>query len=478
MSQPSKTQSIGKEITLLEFAKIAAAPVFSQFALSLLNTLDNGLFISRFLGTEALAAFSLCMPLMMFMNCIMSLLGGCANHCSARMGEGRTKDARGDFTTMAIVCVVFGVISATLVTIFMDPLLHFLGATDPKILEYCRIYAGVEVWFFPVQLISMLFNRFYVPAGKPKFNMVATLTTAFCNIFFDWLFVANLGIGMIGVCLADLIGLVAVTVFGFIFYSGKTCEIGFGTPSKNVFWLIARVFKLGYPQMITTLSLSVNHLITNKVLLAVGDELAVSANTIVNNIQFLMMAAFFGLYSATSPRASFAYGEKNAKKLGKVIKQAIALTAILSAVVIGIYLIGHKPIAELYFASDADPELRRHVTNGLLVAPLAFVFFGFVVLAEHTFAAIHNSKASSIVTICESLIFSNLSILTMPYLIGDMWGVWLSFPAYEFVTFLVAAFLAWKMRDVYGYGKSGRATAFETAEPAAVPAEAAEAAAE
>ena len=111
-----------------------------------------------------------------------------------------------------------------------------------------------------------------------------------------------------------------------------------------------------------------------------------------------------------------------------------------------------------------------------MVAPLAFIFFGFVVLAEHTFAAIHNSKASTIVTVCENLIFSNLSILTMPYLIGDMWGVWLSFPAYELVTFLVAAFLTWKNRDVYGYGKSGRATAFENGELAAVPA--AEAAAE
>ena len=477
MEQPSSTKSIGRDLTLLELAKVAAAPVFSQFALSLLNTLDNGLFISRFLGTEALAAFSLCMPLMMFMNCIMSLLGGCANHCSTRMGEGRTEEARGDFTTMAIVCVVFGICSATLVTVFMDPLLHFLGATDPKILEYCRIYAGVEVWFFPIQLVSMLFNRFYVPAGKPKFNMVATLTTACCNIFFDWLFVVKIGIGMIGVCIADLVGLVAVTIFGFIFYSGKTCEIGFGKPSKNVFWLIGRVFKLGFPQMVTTLSLSVNHLITNKVLLSVGNELAVSANTIVNNIQFMMMASFFGLYSATTPRASYAYGARDGKKLGRVIKQAIALTAILSAVIISIYLIGHGPIAELYFASDADPELRRHVNNGLMVAPLAFIFFGFVVLAEHTFAAIHNSKASTIVTVCENLIFSNLSILTMPYLIGDMWGVWLAFPAYEFVTFLVAAFLTWKHRDVYGYGKSGRATAFETAEPAAVPAEA-EAAAE
>ena len=469
MNQSNSSSSISQESTLLGLAKAAAAPVFSQFALSLLQTLDNGLFISRYLGHEALAAFSLCMPLMMFMNCIMSLLGGCAAHCSTRMGEGKTKEAEGDFSTMALVCVGFGICSAALVTLFLDPLLHFLGADDPLILSYCRTYAGVEVWFFSLNLLNMLFNRFYVPAGKPKLNMAATLTLAFCNIFFDWLFVVQLQIGIIGVCLADLIGLIVVVIMGLIFYSSGRAEIGFGKPSRNVLWLMARVFTLGYPQMVTTLALSINSLITNRVLLDVGDELAVSANTIVNNIQFILMACFFGLYSATSPRASYAYGERNGRKLGKVIRQAILLTAMLSMLIIGIYLLGRGPISSLYFAEDADAVLRNHVNNGLMVAPLAFVFFGFVVLAEHTFAAIHNSRASTIVTLCENFIFSNLAILTLPRLLG-MWGIWLSFPTFEFVTFLVAAVLAYRYRDVYGYGKSGRATAFEgEQQPAAEP---------
>ena len=56
----TEVKTIGKDYTLAGLARYVAAPVITQFALSMLQTLDDSLFLSRYVGTEALAAFSLC----------------------------------------------------------------------------------------------------------------------------------------------------------------------------------------------------------------------------------------------------------------------------------------------------------------------------------------------------------------------------------------------------------------------------------
>ena len=43
----SETKTIGKEYTTLELIRFVSSPVLTQFALSLLQTLDDGLFLSR-----------------------------------------------------------------------------------------------------------------------------------------------------------------------------------------------------------------------------------------------------------------------------------------------------------------------------------------------------------------------------------------------------------------------------------------------
>ncbi|MBR5501420.1 MAG: hypothetical protein IKV55_00135, partial [Oscillospiraceae bacterium] len=197
------------------------------------------------------------------------------------------------------------------------------------------------------------------------------------------------------------------------------------------------------------------------VLLSVGGETAVSSYSIVNNIQFMFMSAFFGLYGAVCPLASYAFGEKNGKKLGRVIKQAVVLTALLALLIISLYLCGRNAVTALYVGGEnADPEMRQMIKDGLTVAPLGFAFFGFVVLAEHLFGAIQNTRAAAVVTAAESLVFSNISMLTLPRIFG-IWGAWWHFTAHQFCAFLVALYYFFKHRNDYGYGKSGRADLLE-----------------
>ena len=455
-----QVNTIGRDYTLPQLIKFAAPAIFTDFALSLLRSLDDGLFITRYVGPNAMAAFSIFMSMMMILDSFSALLGGCATLCASKMGAGRGKEAAGDFTTVAIVTACFGIVVAFAGHLFLEPLLRFFGASD-TLMPYCYDFANIALWYYPINLMGMLFSRFYVTAGKPKYSMYTMLGNAFCNIFFDWLFVARMGKGMVGVAYANLVGSTLCFLFGFIFYSSKSAEIGFAKPSRNPLKLIARVARVGFPPMISTLTLGISSTISNHVLMGVGGEAAISSYSIVNNIQFMFMSAFFGLYGAVGPLASYAFGEKNGKKLGRVLKQAIALTGLLALLIIALYLVGKNPVTALYVGSgEENTEMRAMIQDGLTVAPCGFIFFGFVVLAEHLFGAIHNTRAAAAVTAAESLIFSNISMLTLPRIFG-IWGAWWHFTAHQFCAFLVALYYFRKHRNDYGYGKSGRADALE-----------------
>jgi len=440
----NKEITIGKEFKLLELIKFVSGPVFTEFALSLLSTVDDGLFISRYIGFEALAAFSLCTPVFFIKNALTNLLCGSEPHCSILLGEQKNEQARIDFTTTCVLAVILGTLFAGIASFFVKPILLFLGASDTT-MPYAYPLVLMNLWIFPITLLVSIFSRFYVPAGKPQYAMATTLMLGITNLVFDYILIARLNFGIYGACITNYISCTAVCIFGFIFYSSKQAEIGFIKKlNPHPFQLMKVEFTKGIPGMFTSLALALNTGICNKVILAIADESYLSAFTIVNNIQFVFMSTIFGLDGAICPMIAYAYGEKNEMKLKRIIKQAIAIMAMLSGVIIISYYIGYKPLTALYMAQGYQGHIRETVYLGLRIAPIAFIFFGFNVLAIDTFISTNKTKESTIVTIFENCIFANLCVIIMAYAFG-MFGVWFSFAVQEMLCNIVVFIIVKKV---------------------------------
>ena len=196
------------------------------------------------------------------------------------------------------------------------------------------------------------------------------------------------------------------------------------------------------------MAIAVNSFIANQILLSIGGEECISANTIVNNIQFMFTSGLFGLSGSVTPLLSYAYGEKNKKKIKKIIKQIIILTTGLTAIIIVIYLLGKNTMLSLYLKSDASENVRSMARYGLSVAPLAFLFFGFNVLTIDSFLALNDNKTSTILTMLENFIFANLTIIVLPMLFGIK-GVWFAFAGGEMLTFIFTLFFINRNREKY-----------------------------
>ena len=448
-----KENTIGKRFTMGELIRFVSAPVITRLVMSLLSTLDDGLFISRYCGQSALASFTLSLPLFMLFDAFTMLLGAVSTKSSILMGEKKHDEANSAFTTMLLVSLVVGTVLFIIVTFFGKPILMFLGARD-HLLDLAMQYIQVSRFNTGMMFCGFIFSRFYVIAGKPKLSMVSSMMQTICNLFFDWLFIVRLQTGIVGTAYANIIGTAAVVIMGLFFFSNPNAEIHFGKPMRRPGRLILDVMALGRASAITSIAVSINSFIVNQVLLELGGETIVAAYTIVNNVTWMFMSAFFGFVGATSPIVSYAYGERNADKLGNIIRKAVVLVEIIS-VMIGIFLIILRPfIIQLYLGSDAGQASHQMVSYGMKVVPYVFAVFSFNCIVQEYCIAVANNRASTILSILENVIFPNALILILPKFFGVN-IIWYVFLIGELMTLIFSAYTAYVNRDNYGYGKRG-----------------------
>ena len=451
-----QTNTIGRDFTLPELIKFVAPPVLTRLLVSFLSTLDDSLFVSRFCGPNALAAFSVAMPWFMFVDAIGMLVGATTTVCSIKMGEKKPEEAKSDFTTMAIVAFCTGSIFTLILTFFLDQILLMLGETK-LLLPYARSYMTVSKFYAPMIMSSYIFNSFYVIAGKPKWSMYSSTLNTFCQFFFDWLFIVKLKTGIVGAAYANLIGSSLTTLLALFFYSNSSREIHLVRPHSRLGDLLRKVVRYGRVQFITSIAVAFSSYISNNVHLAIGGEKIVAAYTIVSNVTFMFMMSEFGLIGSLSPLAAYAYGEKNAKKFARICKQSVLLVESLSIIIILLITMGRNVVLFLYLNEYSEPMIRQLAARGLMIYPFSLLFFGFNVLVQDFSNVVGRHKVSTFLSVMENIVIQISLCLLLPRIFG-IDGIWFVFLSSEILTFFLSAYFVYVNRDVYGYGREGIAT--------------------
>ncbi len=448
------TKTIGKDYTLKSLAMFCLPAILNELVINLLYTIDDGLFLSRYVGPNALAAFSVLFPLFMVHNSPSILLGGVSSLASRKMGEGKSLEARGDFTAIVLFVGILGIFIGAAERIFMDLILKLLGTTE-ILYPYARDFVKIGALYVPLTLVSNIFMRFFVPAGKPKMELLATTLNVSTNLFFDWYFIVHKGVGMVGTAYANLIATALMVTIGLIFFSSKNCEIRFAAPSRNLGKLLKDSCKYGISSFLSNLSVAFGSVVSNYVLLGWGSESYLAAYSIVNNITWVFMGCFFGLYGTSGPIISYAMGEKNKEKLNRTFRQVLILTALLSGVLVVSFLLFGDLVAELYIAEGAK-DSKDLINFGMKIAPYSFMLFGYNVGARMTFASLGNHRTSAVLTFLQELVFNNLTVIVLPLIFGIK-GVWFSFLLTNVLTLFFSIAAVYLNRDNYGYGRSGQA---------------------
>lgn len=161
-------------ISLFKFT----APTTIMLVFISLYQMVDAVFVSNFVGENALSALNIIYPVpsIIIAIAIMLATGGSAI-VAKNMGEGKSLEAKQNFSLIAYVGIAISIVCLVLGIAFIDPIIRALGATD-ILYQYCYDYLFIIILSFPLAVLQMLFQNFFVTAGKPHLGLTLTIIGA------------------------------------------------------------------------------------------------------------------------------------------------------------------------------------------------------------------------------------------------------------------------------------------------------------
>ena len=455
-SENKQINTIGQDFTIFSLLKFALPSVLTNICTQIFRSLDDGLFVSRYVGATALAAIKLLVPVNCLNFAIICLYSVGASTLSAhRMGEGSQLNAKRMFTRMCISCLIVSSVMAVFYNLFTDPVLHFLGATE-DLMDNARIYIRICYTTFPLTALGNVLSTYYSTAGKPQMGLVSSILNGAVNIILDIVFIPVMQLGVVGSSLSTMFGDVAVVLLGIVFYANPKHEISFVKPGGELVSSTITCWKAGFSQFVNSLAFSVTTYATNIILIKLVSSDGIAANAVIGDLRTILNAAFIGYASCVAPVIAYNFGEKNPVRLKKILSYNVKIWFVGTLIITVIGQLIKGPMISLFIEDPSTSSIYEMTYEGLTIEFFAVMFTAGCILIMRMFTALGAVKTCSIFTTLRNTVIRLICIIVLPEFFG-LTGVWLSFPIAEFLSFFVGLYMVYINRDNYGYGKSGKA---------------------
>ena len=163
------SHSLSKKFTFGSLL-LFALPTTVMMVVMSLYTIVDGVFVSRFVSTNALSSVNIVYPVINIVLGISVMLSMGSNAIVAKkMGEGRPDSARETFTTIILLNIIIGLAFAILGNLAAVPLSRMLGASD-LLLADCVTYLRWQLAFAPSLMLQI---QVFCHGGKARHRSVS-----------------------------------------------------------------------------------------------------------------------------------------------------------------------------------------------------------------------------------------------------------------------------------------------------------------
>ncbi|MDU4861081.1 MAG: MATE family efflux transporter [Terrisporobacter othiniensis] len=435
-----------KKVTLTSLIKYTLPTVIMMMFFSLYTIVD-GMFISRFVGANALSSTNIVYPVINILIGIgvMFATGGSAI-VAKTMGENKNEEAREYFTLITISTIIVGIVVEIICIIFINDIIYALGSTK-SLFFYCKEYLFFMIIFTPFIILKLYFDYFLVTAGVPNLGLLSSVAGGILNIVLDYVFIVQLNMGVKGAALATCIGYVLPSIVGVIYFFNKNNLLHFVRPKFN-FKIISRSCSNGMSEMVTQISSGLTTFLFNIVMIKFLGEEGVAAITIMLYMQFLLNAAYLGFTSGVSPRISYNYGRQDENQVGNLFKYSIIIISAFGVIT----FIMSRAMSEILISLFATKgsTLFEISHNGFMIFSISFLVAGINIFGSGMFTAFSNGKISAILSLLRTFVFFLMGIFVLPRIMG-VDGVWLVVPFAEVATMIVSLIFMYKYKKEYLY---------------------------
>ena len=222
--------------------------VVSTLAATLGNLID-GILISKFLGTEAIAAFGLTVPYQRFTAMLPAIIAlGMQILCSKSLGKGDLREANQIFSLATTLTFGLAVLMTAGTFLFTQPILDILGADKGlgNIASLTADYLRAYSLSLPAMALGVVFMPLMQLDCDRQRTVIAITSLSVCNVICDAISIFVLNGGMWGIGIATLVSyLLGMTILSLHFfkpdanfaYAPKVLEIiskAFGSSTQMI----------------------------------------------------------------------------------------------------------------------------------------------------------------------------------------------------------------------------------------------------
>jgi len=410
--------------------------------MSIYTTVD-GMFVSKCVSTDAMAAINICYPVVNVMFAIgFGLASGGSIKIAYEIGKGNEEETNRQFSLLIMIAVSLSMLMSAILLAGFEPLLTLLGATE-KLMGYCKIYAGIAIISYPIGVLKEVFAGVMRTKNMSEVSMLFCVLGGVSNIILDYLFIEVFGSGVMGAAVATSLGMMITLLGNMIYVFRKSgihfCKISFGESRR-----VGKILKLSAPAGILELSYAIITWFFNQLALKYSGENGVAAFTVIGYLQYAMAAVFIGIGNGIAPFLSSCHGANNMEGKRKILKKSFYITLLAGCIITAAGYLFSGWLVSVFL--DRNTEIYDTAKTGIEIIALSYFPMGVNIIISTMFNSSGRERESAALTFARTVFFLVIPAVLMSRFF-KLKGIWMAYVLTEVITLIISVFI---------YGKNVR----------------------
>lgn len=414
-----------------------AVPASIGILVMSLNILVDTIFVGRWIGSIAIAAINVVLPVSFFIAALGMAIGiGGASIISRALGGNNKEKALKTFGNQISITVILTTLLVVFGLTFVNTLIPAFGGKG-GIFEPAKIYYQIVLYGVPILAMCMMGNNVIRAEGKPKFAMIAMIIPSISNLIMDYVFIYVFDWGMFGAGWATTISYGFCFSYILWFFLSKNSELKINF--HHLFFklkILKEISALGFVTLARQAVVSVTYLLLNNILFDLGGEASVSIYGIIGRMLMFALFPVLGITQGFLPIAGYNYGAKLFGRVRESINMAIIAAVALGILVFLVIFIFPDKIVRIF---TVDATVIEKTPNAMRWVFAATPIVAIQLIGSAYFQAIGKAIPALLLTLTRQGFFFIPLIVILPRYFGEM-GVWWSFPIADFLSMAVTAY--------------------------------------
>lgn len=383
-------------------------------------------FLGRYVGPEALTAVTLMFPIFMFIVALSTLVAaGFSSVLARQLGAGEKMLAGRSYVQASLLTALCCALLVGVFAIVGGDLVNWAAKGSAELAEYGYTYISLTVYWSPLVFFLSINTDSLRAEGRMAAMAGISIFSALLNILFDYIFVAELGMGVAGSAWGSIVA--QIIAIGAVFY--YRARVGWSFPFSAAslhpdprMW--REILALGAPASLGYIGFAASSGITIFLLQIWASDYQATAGAFGLNTRIMtfVFMPLLGLMFATQTIVGNNFGAGNRERA----RAALTLAMICAATYCVVFQAGL-----VFYRYDVggifvdDQAIVNELARLIPLTTLTLFLFGPQMMVGIYFQAIGDARRSAILNLSRTYVFGIPLLVLMPSMVGEI-GIWIS----------------------------------------------------